>query len=74
MSHKSFSYKGYDIYLAAVQASKRERGGTIRSLQVRKDNVIVKSFRYKFTDPYAFGQASIKATKWIDERINPPSP
>jgi len=66
MAHKSFSYKGYDIYLAAIQASKRARGGYLRTMQVRKGNVIKKQIRYDTRNTYAHAVASEKATKWID--------
>jgi hypothetical protein len=68
MSHKSFSYKGYDICLANLQASKLARGGVYRSMQVMRGNLIVKSIRYKRLDPEAYGKASEKATKWIDDQ------
>jgi hypothetical protein len=67
MAHKSFSYKGYDIYLAAIQPSKVARGGKKRTLQVRHGSLIKKSIRYDRTDPYAYSEASKKATDWIDE-------
>lgn len=70
MAHKSFSYKGYDIWVASLQPSKIARGGKERSLQVRKGSIIVKNIRYKRLDPNAFGEASKKATKWIDQQAN----
>jgi hypothetical protein len=69
MAHKSFSYKGYDIYLAALQPSKLARGGVYRSMQVMKGSIIVKNIRYKRLDPDAYSKASKKATNWIDEKL-----
>jgi hypothetical protein len=70
MAHYSFSYKGYSIWLANIQPSKRARGGHTRSMQVRQGNIIKKNIRYDTRDTYAFGVASKKATKWIDEQLS----
>lgn len=73
MALHSFTYKGYAVFLAATQPSKRKRGGKMRSMQIRTmlgcGSRILKTIRYDTTDPYAFGKASEKATKWIDEKI-----
>jgi len=69
MAHKSFSYKGYDIYMAALQPSKARLGGTERSLQVRKDSIIKKNIRFKTGDVYGFAKASKIATDWIDQKL-----
>jgi hypothetical protein len=71
MAHKSFSYRGYDIYLAAKQPSKAARGGTMRTMQVCWPTIdggrmVKKQIRYDTTDVYAFSKASEKAKKWID--------
>ena len=72
MAHHSFNYKGYEIWLAAIQASKRARGGHTRTLQVRLKSgncyQIKKSVRYDINDVDGFGNASKKATDWIDEQ------
>lgn len=69
MSHLSFPYKGYGVYLAAVQPSKRARGGHTRSMQIIKDNRIVKQIRYDIKDPYGYAKASKKACKFIDKKL-----
>jgi hypothetical protein len=67
MAHKSFSYKGFDIYLAALQPSKLRRGGRQRSLQVQRDSRIRKNIRFDLSDPYGYSKASKKACDWIDK-------
>jgi hypothetical protein len=73
MAHKSFSHKGYDIYIAAFQPSKRARGGTTRTLQIcltaNGGRMIKKKIKYDSTNAYAFGEASEKAVKWIEQQL-----
>lgn len=71
MAHKSFSYRGYDIYLATKQPSKAARGGKMRTMQVcwpllEGGYLVKKQIRYDTTDVHGFSKASEKATKWID--------
>lgn len=57
MAHKSFEYKGYGIWLAAFQPSKKRAGGHTRSLQIIKDSMIKKQIRYDTNDEYGFSKA-----------------
>ena len=73
MAHKSFSHKGYDIWIASKQPSKAARGGTKRSLQVCLPmpdgaRMIKKQIIVDATKPNWFTLASEKAVKWIDEQ------
>jgi hypothetical protein len=73
MAHKSFSYKGYDIWLAAKQLSKTQRGGKKVSLQVCKPHdkgrLIEKQFLFESNNVDSFSKATKKATDWIDEQL-----
>lgn len=74
MAHKSFSYKGYDIWVASFQPSKRARGGTTRTLQIclpaaAGGRMIKKQIRCDTSNVYWFAEASKKAEAWVDKQL-----
>lgn len=65
MASVMFERNGYMVYLAAFQISKARRGGRTRSIQIRHDNQIKKSFRYSADVLRGYYNARNKAIKWI---------
>jgi hypothetical protein len=62
---KLFVLNGYEVFNAAFQPAKK---GVERSIQVRKNNQVVKNIRYKCTEDLGLAKASRKAKEWIKQQ------